>query len=430
VSGEKRPAGTTVLRAFEGEKSVHDPNRLKPAAAVLAAIVILLVAASAAPADVFVLRGGVRVTGQLLNPDQSPRQQYIVQTADGAKVTLDADQVQQILRPKAEEVEYERIRPTYADTAAAQWELAQWCRTHRLPAQRDVHLRRVIELEPNHVEARHALGYSQVDGQWVTQDEIMIQRGYQRYKGQWKLPQEIELLENKRKQDAAQQEWFQKLKRWRGWLGTDRNDQASENIRTIDDPLAVKALTLALRDDKSPPARLLFIQALAKIDTPEAAQALAIAAVGDPVEEVRLTCLDHLQTKKRPEVVAYFVGKLKDKKNEVINLAGRALGRMKDPSAIGPLIDALVTVHKFKVVKPGGDNATSASFGSGPGGRGGTGLSTGGGPTILRQEIANQAVLDALVAITGQNFEFNKLAWKHWYAAQKKPADRIDARRD
>jgi len=33
-----------------------------------------------------------------------------------------------------------------------------------------------------------------------------------------------------------------------------------------------------------------------------AAMALAIASISDPVEEVRLTCLDHLQTKKRPEV--------------------------------------------------------------------------------------------------------------------------------
>ena len=157
--------------------------------------------------------------------------------------------------------------------------------------------------------------------------------------------------------------------------------------------MAVKALAIGLRDDSAPPVRLLYVEALAKIDTPEAARALAIASISDPVEEVRLTCLDRLQTKKRPDVVAYFVGKLKDKKstNEVINLAGVALGRMKDPSAIGPLIDALVTVHKFKIVKPGGDNATSGTFGTGPGGRGapggGMGLSAGGGPTIIRQAV-------------------------------------------
>ena len=52
--------------------------------------------------------------------------------------------------------------------------------------------------------------------------------------------------------------------------------------------------------------------------------ALAVAAIYDPVDEVRLTCLDHLQTKKRPEVVAYFVGKLKDKKAPTTSSIWRA----------------------------------------------------------------------------------------------------------
>ena len=82
-----------------------------------------------------------------------------------------------------------------ADTAAAQWELAQWCREHKLSAEREVHLRRVIELDPDHVEARRALGYSKIDGQWTTQEEAMTKRGYVRYKGQWKTPQEVEIAE-------------------------------------------------------------------------------------------------------------------------------------------------------------------------------------------------------------------------------------------
>ena len=44
--------------------------------------------------------------------------------------------------------------------------------------------------------------------------------------------------------------------------------------------------------------------------------------------------------------------------------------------------------------------------------------------------MSNQSVLDALVALTGQNFNFDKQAWKYWYAAQKKPRDGLDARRN
>ena len=111
---------------------------------------------------------------------------------------------------------------------------------------------------------------------------------------------------------------------------------------------------------------------------------MAIASVYDSSEEVRLTCLDQLQTKKRPEVISYYVGKLRDKNNEIVNLAAAAIGRMKDPSAIGPLIDALVTLHKFKIQQAGGPNSTSGSFGVGPGGRpGGAGLSAGTKPTTI-----------------------------------------------
>jgi hypothetical protein len=151
---------------------------------------------------------------------------------------------------------------------------------------------------------------------------------------------------------------------------------------------------------------------------------LAVASMEDPVVEVRQTCLDRMQTEKRPNVVAYYVSKLRAKDNPTVNLAGAALGRMKDPSAVGPLIDALVTTHKFKIPKAGGDNSMSTSFGSGGGG-----LSVGGGPTIISKQFPNQSVLDALTAITGVNFAFDQAAWKGWFAAQKKP-ETIDARRD
>jgi hypothetical protein len=396
---------------------------------ILAPLAVLFLLGSAASAEVFVLVDGGRVTGNLLNPKESPRKQYVIEAADGAKITLDAARVRKMIRPRPEEAEYERIAPTYADTAEAQWELAQWCREHKLVSQRLVHLRRVIEFEPDNAAARLALGYSKFGGKWTTQKEIMTSRGYVWSNGRWMLPQEVELAENKRKIEAAQQEWCRKLKRWRGWLGTDRDGEARDNIAGASDPMAVKGLRLGLRDDGNVQARMLFVAALGKIDTVEAAREIAIASIYDSDQEVRMSCLDQLQEKKRPEVTAYYVGKLRDKSNETVNLAAVGLGRMKDPSSVKPLIDALVTVHKYKIVNPGGDGATSASFGKGGGGSG-TGLSAGNKPKYIHRSIQNQAVLDALVSITGCNFTFDKLAWKHWYSGQKKGPDVLDSRRD
>jgi hypothetical protein len=389
-------------------------------------LVLVCNAGFACRAEVFVLTNGGRISGELVNRNEKPRKQYIIKMAGEGQITLAASQVEQVLNHRPEEDEYERIRPAYPDTAEGQWALAEWCRQQKLSVERETHLKRIIELDPNHVEARHALGYVQIEGKWTTQDAKMIEQGYKRYKGRWMLQQQIDLIESKKKQETAQQEWAQNIKRWRGWLGTDREGQALEKFQNIADPMAIKALVKGLRDDQSVQARMIYIDVLAKIETTEAAMALAINSLDDPDVEVRLTCLDRLQTEKRPEIVSYYVGKLRHKDNPVVNLAGVALGRMKDPSTVGPLIDALVTTHQFKIPKAGGDNSTSSTFSNAPGGGG---YSFGGGPKIISKQIPNQAVLDALVAITGQNFEFNPDAWRHWYAAQKKP-ENIDARRD
>jgi hypothetical protein len=122
------------------------------------------------------------------------------------------------------------------------------------------------------------------------------------------------------------------------------------------------------------------------------------------------------------------VQKLKDADNQIVNRSGSALASMKDASSVGPLIDALVTKHKFKFV-PQNPGQISSTFGTGGGGAPG-GFSFGEPKEkIVTRELTNHAVLEALIAITGQNFNFDTKAWRYWFAAQKKPAT-LDARRD
>jgi len=395
-------------------------------------VAAMLVAAGPAQGEVFVLAGGGRVVGELLNKDESPREKFVIRTGGGGQVTLAACQVKQMLHTRPGELEYENIKPRYPDTVEGQWALAEWCRQRSLAAQRQGRLERIIELDPDHASARRALGYHQHGGRWVTREQLMAENGYKRYKGRYRTAQEIELLERKRKLDVSEKEWFGKLKRWRGWLGGEKDAEGRRSILSIKDPLAVKALAASLENDPVENARLLYVETLARIDDPQAVKTLAVRSIEDPVEEVRLTCLDYLEKLNNPDVTAYYVGKLGDKSNRVINLAAVGLRRVKDPSAVGPLIDALVTTHKFKVTKGGGPGSMTTTFGTGPGGSGapgGGGLSMGGKPKIYSLHLRNQAVLDALVTVTGQNFNFDQRAWKYWYAAQKKTAP-LDARRD
>ncbi len=388
-------------------------------------LAIGLLATDRVPADVFVLASGGRVEGELLNPEENPREKFAVRVADGATVTLRADQVQQILRSSQEEAEYQRIRPSYPDTIEGQWALAEWCLENRLLDARQQHLQRMIELDPDHADARRALGYSQFDGQWMTQDEAMADRGYVRYQGRWRTRQEIEILERNRELDTAQKEWYAKINRWRDWLTTDRAGQARQNLLAIDDPLAARALAERLSDAPHPQARILFAQVLAKLGTSEARQSLAQAAIDDPVEEVRLSCLDYLKPTEDPGVVSHFVSQLKSKDNNIVNRAGIALSYVGNASAVGPLIDSLVTTHSYKLVTQGGGGNMSTTFSS----TGGSGISMNNKPKIIRKQIPNQAVLEALIKLTGQNFSYDQRAWQHWHASQRRRVD-IDARRD
>jgi hypothetical protein len=128
-------------------------------------------------------------------------------------------------------------------------------------------------------------------------------------------------------------------------------------------------------------------------------------------------------------VTAYFEARMRDKHttNEIINRAGVALGRMKDPSCIDTLIEYLRTIHDQVIQQPpGGPGAMNATFNKNGGGGGG--LAMNQKPTVLHIPYNNQGVLDALVAITGQNFGFDQRAWHTWYMNQKAKGEPVEAK--
>jgi hypothetical protein len=191
---------------------------------------------------------------------------------------------------------------------------------------------------------------------------------------------------------------------------------------------AVGALSDYLLREQTQQIRLYYIDALNNIGTNGAYRTLATHAIEDADVEIRLACLDQLAGKKLPEIIAYFVHELKSKDNVRVNRSGIALGRMKDPTTVPQLIDALVTVHKFKVQTGPPPGSTSATFDKNGGGGGG--LSVGGSPPkIISQDMQNRDVHDALAILTGQEFSYDVIQWKRWLAAQKKP-DTLGVRRD
>lgn len=395
-----------------------------------------LVTSAMGRAEVFLLANGGQIEGTLVNAAEQAPTKYVIRTAAGGEITLAKEQVKRIIPRRPAEIEYEKIRDQYPDTVQGHWELCEWLLKNNLRDIRAFHLKRILELDPDHDQARKILGYSKYDGVWKTQDEVMTERGYVKYKGDWKLPQEIALLEEQRKLDVAEKGWFQRIKMWREWLGTDRQAEAEKAFGEIVDPAAVKALAQRIPDEPVESVRLLLVDALGHIGSSAAIQALAAIALDDPADEVRLTALDHLEKLPHEAAVSLFIQKLKDKDNTKVNRAAVGLARMHDASAIPPLIDALVTTHKFQIITAQPPGSTTATFGGqtggigGGSGLGGGGLSVGGGPKFITQAIQNPSVLDALVTLTdGVSYQYNIPQWKAWLATQRK-ARLSDARRN
>jgi hypothetical protein len=258
-----------------------------------------------------------------------------------------------------------------------------------------------------------------------TQAERMADLGLVRYRGAWRTPQEIELIERDEAATLAQKQWNAKLERLRRQLEQPAAaDRAGEELREISDPFAVPAITAALATEPVFQVRSWYVQSLAHIRTPDAVAALIAVACDHPDPETRIAAVERLVAIGPQQAVPPLVAALAGSDNARINRAAEALGRLGVPTAIGPLIAALETRHLTVVGSGQPAGSTSATFTPAGGG-----LAMGGGPKPKLVAVRNARVLEALVTLTGQNFEWNADAWRAWLVNERSlPAD-FDPRR-
>jgi hypothetical protein len=341
-----------------------------------------------------------------------------VKSGLGATLTLAQDQVARVVVKSDMQSRYEARLQTLPDTAEAHFDMARRCKLAKMEEQRVFHLEQVLRLDPEHKESRYALGYSQIEGKWMRQDEWMVKQGYVRDRGAWRLPQEMEILKANDATDRITIEWRKKLKTWRSWIikGRDRAGEGEREIRGIRDPRAAIALAEQLDYEKEPrQLKLLYVDMLGRLPSAVSIDSLVKHAMDDPDGKVREACLDEVTRVGSQRATESFVRHLKDPERVMVHRAAIGLARLKAKSATLPLIEALVTEHK--VLTGSGSGGLSPTF-SDQGG----GLSAGGGPKIEEKEFSNEPVLHALTSIhRGVNFGFNKTAWKNWYVQNNVP---------
>ena len=388
-------------------------------------------------ADVVVLKSGGRIEGEVANPDRDRNEPVSVVAASGVKLLLGAAQVKQVIDSKKNDLaqEYAELLPTVANTVAGHIEMAAWCREAGLAAERRFHLEEVVRLDPDHEEARRMLGHTKIDGEWFPPGEWERKRGLVYFQSQWRLPQEVEILKLEQSREDAVLKWREDVRRWLGWIedGGKKALAGHENLKNIRDEAAAPVLVDIVADDSRPRSlRLLALELLSRMPSRYSASTLVHLAMKDQDEEVRDKALEELRRQGSTLALHTFIKDLKSKDNKVVRRAARCLGILGDVEATVPLIDALVTSHKFAITQGGTPGQIGAGFG-GPtdGSGGGLGNFSFGSPKpqIKSFDLKNDTALAALTSMhAGVNFGYDEKKWKAWVIESKTSAD-IDLRR-
>lgn len=407
----------------------------------------LCLAASAVQADLIKLKSGGELRGEIPQGSSSDDQTITIETLNGVRVSVAREDIEFVSRrPRLIEVYETRIRDL-PDTVDAHMEMAEWCRENLLIERRNDHLERVIQLEPQHDEARRALGHIQKNGVWMSRDEERLAMGYVKYRGRYITPQELELIEKTEAELAEEQQWYRKVRLWRGWLtgrNFDRQQQALQELKAISDPNATPALTRNFSDDENKELRELYVDILAQLPGLKPVKPLVNQSLRDVDHQIRSRALNGISEQQYAAAAEFYAQALRDDLNVVVRRAANALGKVGDERIIGDLIDALVTTHSYKLRVP--DTSGTLSFGTnGSFGTGATplppeielGLRMGQYPNgvIIHDPLRNQTqrmktiniqydhqnaeALASLQKLTGKNFGFDERNWRLWLNAQQ-----------
>lgn len=246
--------------------------------AMATAMVLLLAAAPAARGDVFHLRGGGRIEGEIARH----KGDEIVIEVGGGTVTVPADMVERIEKTAPLDEQYARKAADLAATADAHVDLARWCEDKGLWAEAHDHYMKAIELDPDQVTARARLGFVKVGQRWVTRSEA---RQMERQRIGEDRQKAAPVARHRVKQ------WDKELRELMagplsGWQFGDAGTEARETVLAIDDPAAVEPLQTTLGRARDETMRRLAAEALGGIGGDAAALGLVEMLAEDPSDAV------------------------------------------------------------------------------------------------------------------------------------------------
>lgn len=233
------------------------------------------------------------------------------------------------------------IAKTSGDDAAREhYLLGLWARDKGLTAEAQDAFRRAIEIAPDHVGARDALGHVRHDDQWLTQPQAMEAKGLVLREGRWILREEAAILDLPAEQRALRREQHAKTRKLLGlWAGGDERTRrfAEESLGTIADDVKLEPFAYSLRS-KSEDVRKFAANELGRLGDRRALKPLLHRAVFDPSEDVRHASIAAAKTIGDPNLVLPLVRALASEDASVRSHAAESMGRLGDVRGVKYLV--------------------------------------------------------------------------------------------
>jgi len=164
---------------------------------VIAPLVALV--AGFALADEVYLQNGGTITGRIVEQTDA----VVKVDIGGGTVGVPASEVERIVKGRTPLDDYDERSARLAPDDVKGWRnLGRWASQQGLYTQSRQAYENVLEVAPDDAEARKALGFVQVDGRWLTEEDSYRARGYVQYDGEWMTPAEVQVAQS---QAAAEQ---------------------------------------------------------------------------------------------------------------------------------------------------------------------------------------------------------------------------------
>ncbi len=395
---------------------------------MLRSLLLLLLVTSPIHADEVELKNGNVLQGKVTDLGDTIRL-----TRNGSSMVIPKSQIHEIRPGKTEEERYrEKAEALSKNDLEGHLTLARWCKERHLKNQAEEAYRTILDIDPDHKEARTALGYQKVEGEWKTFEEIQKSKGRVLFRGKWVLPSERALQLALENQKLLEKQLSKEVRKWLGRVGFHSEKirkEAIEKLATIDDPYKSEAYIKALTSSRKE-KRLFVIRELHRMKEEGAAKGLARRVVWDKESKVRSEALSALLSIKNPETPLFLAAWLKEDSIYARIRAEEALGQFSDIRPVPALITLLSRVTRtIKWIEQYRDQMMKTLRG--------TLLLRDGRriqipPNMLlsmdgfaphdREKILleRDTLIASLRAITGQDFGEDISRWNNWYRKNRK----------